>query len=317
VSRAAGSRATPVAWAAVMMATAVTCALAGCMTQAPARRTPSAESTLPPDAATWLLARAALAQVSADPVVGAGLGRSLVYEILQPGQLPLPGVDATIVVAFPAVAALEAALAGHRLPAGTRAVLYDPEAWSFTPASEQRDPVLAATTAADLAHAHGLQIIVAPALNLTTVLAPGSSAPRWQRFLDLRLAARIARIADVLELQAQSLERSTDTYANFVREAAAQARTANPGVTVLAGLSTNPPGAAVDSQQLTAAILASWPTTDGYWLNIPDRGPQCPTCNPARPAVGIGALRAVMQRGLPSHGNRRRAHGSELAARGH
>lgn len=301
-------------WAAAMTATAVTCALAGCMTQAPAGRTPSAESTLPPDAATWLLTRAALAQLSTDPVVRAGLQRSRVDEILQPGQLPLPGVAATIVVAFPAVAALEAALAGHRLPTGTRVVLYDPEVWSFTPPSEQRDPVQAATRAAALAHAHGLRIIVAPALNLTTVLAPGSSAPRWQRFLDLQLAARIARIADVLELQAQSLERSPATYASFVREAAAQARTANPRVTVLAGLSTNPPGAAVDSQQLTAAIQASWPTVDGYWLNIPGRGPHCPTCNPARPVVGIGALRAVMQRGLPSHASRRRPHGSELAA---
>ena len=304
-------------WAAAMMATAVTCALAGCMTQAPAGRTPAAESTLPPDAATWLLTRAALAQLSTDPVVRAGLQRSPVDEILQPGQVPLPGLDATIVGAFPAVAALEAALAGHRLPAGTRAVLYDPEVWSFTPAAEQRDPVQAATTAAALAHAHGLQLIVAPALNLTTVLAPGSSAPRWQRFLDLQLAARIARITDVLDLQAQSLERSPASYANFVREAAAQARSANPGVTVLAGLSANPPGPAVDSQQLTSAILASWPAVDGYWLNLPGRGPQCPTCNPARPAVGIGALRAVIQRGLPSHGRRHPAPGSELAAHRH
>ena len=70
---------------------------------------------------------------------------------------------------------------------------------------------------------------MAPALNLTTVLAPGSSAPRWQRFLDLQLAARIARITDVLDLQAQSLERSPASYANFVREAATQARSANPG----------------------------------------------------------------------------------------
>jgi hypothetical protein len=292
--RASHGRATHRAWAAAMVATAVTCALAGCMTRTPAGRAPQAAAALAHGRTTWLLTRSALAQLVTDPVVRAGLARSQVYEILQPGQLPLPGVDATPVVRFTAVAALADALASHLLPAGTRAVLYDPEAWSFTPADEQRNPVQAATSAAELAHAHGLQLIVAPALNLTTVLAPGSSAPRWQQFLGLRLAAGIAKVADVLDLQAQSLERSPATYANFVREAAGQARTANRDVTVLAGLSTNPPGEVVDSQQLVAAIRASWPTVDGYWLNIPGPGPQCPTCNPARPDVAIVALRAIL-----------------------
>jgi hypothetical protein len=36
----------------------------------------------------------------------------------------------------------------------------------------------------------------------------------------------IAKVSDLLELQAQSLERSTSTYAAFVRDAAAQARAA-------------------------------------------------------------------------------------------
>ena len=110
------------------------------------------------------------------------------------------------------------------------------------------------------------------------------------------MAAKIAAVANFIDLQAQSLERSTASYANFVRKAAAQARAANPQVTVLAGLSTNPPGAVVGSQQLTAAMRASWPAVDGYWLNIPGRGPRCPTCNLIRPDVGIEALRAVMRR---------------------
>jgi hypothetical protein len=281
------------AWAA-MAAAAVACLLAGCMTRTPAGRASSAAARLPSGQAAWLLTRSALAQVIADPAVRAGLGRSKVYEILQPGQQPLPGVDAIPVVTFPAVAALGDALAGGRLPAGTRAVLYDPEAWSLTPPDEQRDPGRAAAQAAELAHAHGLKIIVAPALNLTTVLGPAGPAPRWQQFLDLQLAARIAKAADVVELQAQSLERSTATYAAFVRQAAGQARSARPGVTVLAGLSTNPPGSVVGSQQLAAAIRASWPGVDGYWLNIPAPGPQCPACNPANPDVGIEALRAVL-----------------------
>ena len=284
---------------AAAMVVAAACVLAGCMSQAPP--TPSSSSRpwpaaapLPRGRVVWMLTRAALAELIADPAIRAGLDGSPVYEILQPGQEPLAGFDAAVTVTFPSLVALSHAVTGGRLPAGTRAVLYDPEAWSFTPAAEQRDPVQAATRAAGLARAHGLQLIVAPALNLTTALARGSAAPRWQQFLDLQLAAKMAKVADMIELQAQSLERDSVTYETFVREAAAQARAANPGVTVLAGLSTNPPGAVVASDQLVAAIEASRASVDGYWLNIPGRGLRCPTCNQKRPDVGIEALRAVL-----------------------
>jgi hypothetical protein len=249
---------------------------------------------LPRGEALWMLARPALAALLTDPVVRTELEIARVYEVLEPGQAPLPGVAATLVVTFSAIADLSAALAGNQLPAGTRNVLYDPEAWTFTPVAEQCDPVQATTTAAELAHGHGLQLIVSPALDLANMVAAGGSAPLWQQFLDLELAAKIGKLAGTIELQAQSLQRSPATYGIFVQEAAAQARSANPDVTVLAGLSTNPPGAVTDSQQLAASIEASWPTVDGYWLNIPTPGPRCPTCNPPRPDVGIATMRAVL-----------------------
>jgi hypothetical protein len=118
-----------------------------------------------------------LSQLAADPAVRAKLRDALVYEILQPGQQPLAGITAKPVMTFASAAALDAAVTGGRLPAGTYGVLYDPEAWSFTPVAEKRDPVQAATRAAAVAHAHGLRLIVTPALNLTTVLAPGHRHP--------------------------------------------------------------------------------------------------------------------------------------------
>jgi hypothetical protein len=241
-----------------------------------------------------MLTKSALADMLSNASVRTRLESTTVYELLQPGQKPLSGVDATPVVTFPSVPELRSALDDNLLPAGTGAVLYDPEAWAYTPAAEQRDPVQAATQAAALAHAHGLKIIVAPALNLTTVLDPGSSMPRWQTFLNLNLAGPMAKIADTVELQAQSLERVPAAYARFVRAAAAQARKDNPNVTVLAGLSTNPPGAAVSSQQLTGAIKDSRPDVEGYWLNIPGQGPRCPTCNAPRPDIGIAVLSTVL-----------------------
>jgi hypothetical protein len=113
----------------------------------------------------------------------------------------------------------------------------------------------------------------------------------------LNLAGRLARRADVIELQAQSLERDNGLYATFVRTATSQAGAANPRISVLAGLSANPPGAPVDSQNLTAAIDATRSTVAGYWLNIPGQGPRCPTCNPARPDIAIQTVRDL---GLPT-----------------
>lgn len=282
-------------------AVAVCAVVAGCSSgqQAAGPAQPSTASLAPARAASaagggsgpqWLLTRSALSQLLADPGVRDILAGSTVYELLQPGQRPLPGFAAEPVVTFSSLAVLRGLL-GH-VPPGTYGVLYDPEAWSFTPAAEQADPVAAASAAAGLAHAHHLKLLVAPALNLTTVMAPGSGAARWQEFLRLRLAARMARVADVLELQAQSLERDTSTYAAFVREATAQSRAANPGITILAGLSTNPPGAPVGSADLTSAIRATRDRVDGYWLNIPGQGPRCPTCNPPAPEIGMAAIRS-------------------------
>jgi len=258
----------------------------------PGADTPAAATTVA-GGHTWMLTRAALAQLVSEPAVQAGLARAQVYEILQPGQQPLSAAGAVPVVTFSAVAALRQAVTGQQLPDGTRALLYDPEAWSFTPQAEQLAPAQAARRALSLARAHGLRLIVAPALNLTTV-RPGLSGPRWRQFLDLGLAGQLAKVADVIELQAQSLERSTRTYAAFVRAAAAQARQANPAVQVLAGLSTNPPGAVVSSRQLIAAIRATRGLVDGYWLNIPGQGARCPTCNAPRPDIGRDVLRTVM-----------------------
>src|SRR5882757_7043488 len=88
----------------------------------------------------WMLTRAALGQVATEPAVLAGLRRSRVLEILHPGQKPLAVAGALPVVTFSSVSDLAQAVSGGQLPAGTRALLYDPEAWSFTPRAEQLSP---------------------------------------------------------------------------------------------------------------------------------------------------------------------------------
>jgi len=285
--------------AAALATTMATATLAACSAGPATSVSPSTSGTagladLPgPGHPAWLLSRSVLAQLVLDPVAVSELSGKLVYELLQPGEPPLPGVVAEPVVTFASAVALESAVKAGQLPAGTFGVLYDPEAWVFTPVAEQQNPVRAATAAAAAAHAHGLRLIVAPAVDLTTVLAPGGTDPDWRQFLDLDLVGRLAKVADVVELQAQSLEQDTSVYTAFVQAAAAQASAARPGIDLLAGLSTNPPGVPTEARQLTAAIRATRSVVDGYWLNVPVPGLQCPTCNAARPGIAVQVLQAT------------------------
>jgi hypothetical protein len=285
--------------AAALAMTLATTTLVACSAAPGTSISPSTSGTagladLPgPGHPAWLLARSALAQLVADPVAVSELSGKLVYELLQPGEPPLPGVVAEPVVTFASAAALESAVNAGQLPSGTFGVLYDPEAWVFTPAAEQQNPVQAATAAVAVAHAHGLRLIVTPAIDLATVLDPGGAGPEWRQFLDLDLVGRLAKVADVVELQAQSLEQHTRVYTVFVQAAAAQGSAARPGIDLLAGLSTNPPGVAIEAKRLTADIRATRSVVEGYWLNVPVPGAQCPTCQAARPAVAVQVLAAT------------------------
>ena len=277
--------------AALTMATATLAACSSATSVNPATSGTPGLADLPgPDHPAWLLARSVLARLILDPVAVSDLSGKLVYELLQPGEPPLPSVVAEPVVTFASAAALKSAVDAGQIPSGTFGVLYDPEAWAFTPVAEQQNPVRAATAAAAAAHAHGLQLIVAPAIDLATVLDSNGKGPEWRQFLDLDLVGRLAKVADVVELQAQSLEQDTRVYTAFVHSAAAQAGAARPGIDLLAGLSTNPPGVAVDAKELTADIRATRPVADGYWVNVPVPGAQCPTCHAAQPGVAVQVL---------------------------
>ena len=155
--------------------------LASCSSSAPAAR-----PAVPGHGLTWMLTKAALSQLCTDPAVRSRLEGAPVYEILRPGQRPLGRVGA-----IPVVTVRRWATLSRRWPARAGrdlGVLYDVEAWPFTPRAEQQNPAAAARQALATAHAHGLKLIVAPALNLTTLLP--TSGPRWRQFLDQGLAGR-------------------------------------------------------------------------------------------------------------------------------
>jgi hypothetical protein len=195
---------------------------------------------------------------------------------------------------FSSYAALQAAFAAGSIPSSVQAIMYDDEAWRFTPIEEQHNFALYVQKAADLVHSHHMQLIATPATDLVSVLDPLGQGSTYNRFLSLNIIKAAAQSADVVEIQAQGSEARLSTYAPFVHAAAAQANAANPHVVVLAGLSTNPDGQKVTGQQLYAAFQATSSDVSGYWLNIPgNQGGYCPRCGTPQPQVAINFLRML------------------------
>jgi hypothetical protein len=171
---------------------------------------------------------------------------------------------------------------------GVGAVLYDPEKWQFTPEEEQRNPGEFACKIAEKVHAQHRLLIVAPATDLV-----GGGPDRFDRFLHAKIAASMAKCADVYEIQAQGAELDEHEFASYVRKAAEQVRDAHPGIVVLAGLSTNPTGKSVTAKQIYKCVKAVSDVVSGYWLNIPAGGAACPTCGEPRPEVAAELLQMM------------------------
>lgn len=196
---------------------------------------------------------------------------------------------ATPTMSFPSYAAMEAAFQSGAILQSVRAIIYDNENWTQTPVNERQNPALYYQKAAALVHARELKLIATPAVDLVTVLAPGFKGDRYAKFLSLGVPAAVAVFADVYEVQAQGKQGNVEDYRSFVSLAADQARIANPGVQVLAGLSTNPGGVAVTGQQLLDDVLATDGVVSGYWLNIPGSS-ACPSCGEPQPQVAADFL---------------------------
>ena len=214
-------------------------------------------------------------------------------------QLP----DATHMERFTSYATMQQAFSSNAITPGTRAIMYDNEAWSFTPANEKAAPFTYAQMAENLVHQHGMTFVFAPAVNLAALTTGGtdSSAPtsasastsgKYSEYLSKDLAGQGARTSDVFDVQAQQAE-ATSTFGSFTTQAIHQATAANSRAEVYVGIGPNPNGRTVSAADILADYQAVRPLVAGYWLNLPAGTSQCPGCGSAQPQVAVSFLESL------------------------
>ncbi len=173
---------------------------------------------------------------------------------------------------YASFASFEEALARGAAPGRSDSVMYDPERWPFTGVKERKEPIRYMGAFARAAQQAGYELIEAPSPSL--MLVPGASCgvtageSEYSAFLRCGIPAHAAVGADIFDVQAQRLERYPSRYGSFVAQAASQARSANPGIVILADLSTSP-GYPVTARMLYSAWKAVSGVADGIYLAIP------------------------------------------------
>jgi hypothetical protein len=143
-------------------------------------------------------------------------------------------------------------------------VMYDPENWSATPVGERQAPVKYMALFGQLAHAHGLKVIQAPALDLGTVPASvlprhrGESVNQW--YVRVNIAGAAAASGDIYLLQDESNTTVKGQYAPLFNTTENQARAANSKVLVFSEVST------VNGTAAQMATAAKSIRPDGFYV---------------------------------------------------
>ncbi len=143
-------------------------------------------------------------------------------------------------------------------------VMYDPEEWAATPVNEQRNPVRYMTLFGQLAHAHRLKVIQAPALDLAYVTGSvlprqrGETADHW--YVRVNIAGAAAAAGDIFQLQNESNTTSGGQYAYVFNATQAQAQAANPKVLAFSEVST------VNGTAAQMASAAESISPNGYYV---------------------------------------------------
>jgi len=195
--------------------------------------------------------------------------------VLSPGPAALTGKPAALGTAFfTSYADFIGRLHRHAMPAGVRAVAYDPELWRATPFIERLDPKRYMALFATAARRHGYAVILMPGRDLLAAAGSCRQQP-WEdldtAFLRCGLAGESARLSQVFEIQTAPVETRAAELRAFAAACAKQARAANPSVVLIATLSTQPGTSWVSGRQLARAAASVRPFVQGFQLNLTRR----------------------------------------------
>ena len=173
-------------------------------------------------------------------------------------------------MAWASEAKFESDILAGSIPTQVDTVMYDPENWPSTPRAERVDPVAAMRAFSASARALGYRVIITPHPSLVTVaggrctVEPGEAIE--DAYVRCDIAGQAARVADIVETQAQMLETDPAAYRKFVSATATQARAANPKVLVLSGLSTTYTDSPVVLYNAWASVDD---VVDGHYVSAP------------------------------------------------
>jgi hypothetical protein len=198
-----------------------------------------------------------------------------------------PLANTTRIQVFNSYAGIAQAIANHTIAGNTRAVVYDNERFTGTPADELRDPVRYCNMTAKLLHRNGLKYIASPGFDLSG--RRPTNGEWFRQFVGTGLM-KCAQDADYLDVQDQLIQ-GTTTYARDAQEAATLLHQINPRAKLLMGLSTSPSGRLDTAGQLWRAYQDTSRFASGYWLNVPRN-----VSGHSRPAVALQFLQQVVAR---------------------
>ncbi len=184
-----------------------------------------------------------------------------------------PGWRSVPTVNFKSYAAFSAAVSAGAMPSWTKAVLYDPEAWSLTPVNEQANVAYYMRQFCRLAHRHGWQAIMTPGTDLMNIYRKLPGETNAQAFIRRNVAGAAARYADVSEAQSQAIEVNPGAYNWFLTKARSQALAANPRVVFLGGLTASLLGATTPAAVMYRAAISVTNVVAGFFLNVSKNAP--------------------------------------------
>ena len=224
----------------------------------------------------------------------AGASRTLLRFMDQPQNLvstprhkTKPLRNATRIQVFNSYANIAKALGNHRIARDTRAIVYDNELSTGTPATELQNPVRYCRLTAQLLHRNGLKYIASPGFDLSG--SRPANGEWFQQFVQAGLM-RCGRYADYLDIQDQLVE-GTPTYSHDAKAAATLLHHINPRAKLLMGLSTSPSGHLATAGQLWQAYRDTSRFANGYWLNVPHN-----VSGHSLPSVALQFLQKVVPR---------------------